>query len=216
MIQGSLQRVVRHQAFAFVRVAAVPVVASRVKSFAAFNIQKQRLWSNTAVSMLHSALSSMLALAAIAFDHSLHEDFVNQVSPLEFITTAVSTGYFAYDLWDYVLHRLYVKSPGIVVHHVVILICYISALVKTVGVPLLSLALLCELHSAFMHLRRLMAMSGYSSINFSPALGLVWHAQWVAFALARTVPHVVIVWLTYNGHELFAQEVTFSASIWLL
>lgn len=187
--------------------AAVPLVAVRVKAFAAFDRQKQALWSNTAVSLLHSTASSLLACAALALGHSLGGDYVNGASRLEFLTTAVSTGYFAYDLWDYVLHRLYVKAPGIVWHHVVILICYISALVKTVGVPLLSLALLCELHSAFMHLRKLLSMSGVTSTAQSPTLSLVWAAQWVAFAAARTVPHVKVLMLTYSGRELFTHKV---------
>lgn len=189
------------------RVVAVPLVAARVEAFATFDRQKQALWSNTAVSMLHSVASSLLACAALALGHSLDGDFVNDATRLEFLTTAVSTGYFAYDLWDYALNRLYVKSPGIVWHHVVILICYISALVKTVGVALLSFALLCELHSAFMHLRKLMSMSGVSSIAQSPALHAVWLVQWVAFAAARTVPHVKVLKLTYGGRDLFEHKV---------
>ncbi|KAF1335474.1 Membrane protein, partial [Globisporangium splendens] len=116
--------------------------------------------------------------------------------------------YFAYDLWDYVLHRLYIKSPGIVVHHVVILICYISALTKTVGVPLLSLALICELHSAFMHLRKLMSMSNYS-VSASATYKWVWHLQWATFLLARTVPHAGVTWLVYQARGDFAQPTHF-------
>lgn len=104
------------------------------------------------------------------------------------------------------LNRLYVKSPGIVLHHVVILICYIAALVKTVGVPLLSFALVCELHSAFMHLRKLMSMSGYS-LQLSPAYRLVWRLQWIAFAVARAIPHPMVLILTYQGRQLFVQQV---------
>lgn len=116
-------------------------------------------------------------------------------------------GYFAYDLWDYVLHRLYIKSPGIVAHHVVILICYISALTKTVGVPLLSLALICELHSAFMHLRKLMSMSNYS-VTASSAYKWIWYLQWTAFLLARTIPHAGVAWLVYQARGVFVQPVT--------
>lgn len=119
---------------------------------------------------------------------------------------ALGTGYFAYDLWDYVLNRLYVKSPGIVVHHVVILICYISALTKTVGVPLLSLALVCELHSAFMHLRKLMSMSSFS-VAASPTYKLVWQLQWAMFLLARVVPHAYVTWLTYHAYGMFVRPV---------
>jgi hypothetical protein len=107
------------------------------------------------------------------------------------------------------LNRLYIKAPGIVAHHVVILICYISALTKTVGVPLLSLALMCELHSAFMHLRKLMSMSGYT-LATSPAYRLVWTLQWVAFLITRLVPHVAVTVFTYQGMALFSQTAYFA------
>ncbi|TYZ63290.1 hypothetical protein PybrP1_009079 [[Pythium] brassicae (nom. inval.)] len=195
-------------AFTLVRVAVVPLVGRRVKAFGALSPGSQLLWSNTAVSMLHSALSSLLALYALSCDHSLAGDYVNRASRAEFVTTAISTGYFAYDLWDYVLNRLYVKAPGIVAHHVVILICYISALTKTVGVPLLSLALICELHSACMHLRKLLSMSSFS-VAASPAYKLVWQLQWATFLLARVVPHVFVTWITYNAYRMFVLPLHF-------
>ncbi|TMW60451.1 hypothetical protein Poli38472_000493 [Pythium oligandrum] len=190
-------------AFTFARVVGAPLVAKQVKAFSVMSDNNQLLWSNTIVSMVHSAVSSLLALSALVVGHSLFGDFVNRASHMEFVTTAISTGYFAYDLWDYVLNRLYIKSPGIVAHHVVILICYISALTKTVGVPLLSLALICELHSVFMHLRKLMSMSSYR-LDLSSSYRLVWSLQWVSFLLARVIPHVAVMLLAYQGRELFS------------
>ncbi|KAF4323753.1 hypothetical protein BBO99_00000875 [Phytophthora kernoviae] len=148
--------------FAMIRVMVVPLVSAKVKAFATLSTFGELLFSNTVVSIVHSALSSLLAFTALVTSHSLHGDYVNSVTRFEFLATGVSTGYFAYDLWDYVLNGLYAKSPGIILHHVVVLICYISALTKTVGVPLLSFALVCELHSVFMHARKLLTMSNYS------------------------------------------------------
>ncbi|KUF85004.1 TLC domain-containing protein 2 [Phytophthora nicotianae] len=159
--------------------------------------------------MLHSALSSLLAISALLTSHSLNGDYVSTVTRGEFLATSVSTGYFAYDLWDYVLNGLYVKSPGIVVHHVVVLICYISALTKTVGVPLLSLALVCELQSVFMHARKLLVMSNFS-VRLSPLLQWVWRAQWVSFTVARFIPHVAVAVLTYQAKHLFVQQIHFA------
>ncbi|POM68322.1 membrane protein [Phytophthora palmivora] len=201
--------VVSSLAFAIVRVMVMPLVSANVKAFSTLSTFGQLLFSNTAVSMLHSALSSLLAISALLTSHSLSDDYVNTVTRGEFLATAVSTGYFAYDLWDYVLNRLYVKSPGIILHHVVVLICYISALTKTVGVPLLSFALVCELHSVFMHARKLLTMSN-NSVQQSPLLRWVWRAQWISFAIARFLPHVVVAMLTYQGRDLFAQQLLFA------
>lgn len=195
--------------FTVVRVAIVPLASARVKAFPTLSTFGQLLFCNTLVSMLHSALSSLLAISALLSSHSLHDDYVNTVTWGEFLATSVSTGYFAYDLWDYVLNRLYVKSPGIIVHHVVVLICYISALTKTVGVSLLSLALACELQSVFMHARKLLVMSNYS-VWQSTLLQWVWRAQWTSFGVARLLPHVAVATLTYRARELFAQQSHFA------
>lgn len=194
--------------FSVVRVMVVPMVSAKVKAFPAMSTFGQLLFSNTAVSMLHSALSSLLAATALLTSHSLNGDYVNTVTRGEFLATAVSTGYFAYDLWDYMLNGLYAKSPGIIVHHVVVLICYISALIKTTGVPLLSLALVCELHSVFMHARKLLVMSSFS-VQHSPLLRWVWRAQWTCFAVARFLPHVIVAVLTFQARDHFGQQLHF-------
>ncbi|KAE9039845.1 hypothetical protein PR001_g6069 [Phytophthora rubi] len=195
-------------AFAVARMEIVPRASAKVKAFPALSPFSQLLFSNTAVSLLHSAVSSLLAISALFTSHSLDGDFVNTVTRGEFLATAVSTGYFAYDLFDYMLNGLYVKSPGIILHHVVVLICYISALVKTVGVPLLSLALVCELHSVFMHARKLLTMSNYS-VRQSALLRWVWRTQWGSFVVARFAPHIVVAVLTYQGKNLFAHQLHF-------
>ncbi|KAL3673827.1 hypothetical protein V7S43_001516 [Phytophthora oleae] len=200
--------VVSSLSFAAVRVVVVPLVSAKVKAFPTMSTSGQLLFSNTAVSMLHSALSSLLAGSALLTSHSLNGDYVNTVTRGEFLATAVSTGYFAYDLWDYVLNGLYIKFPGIILHHVVVLICYISALTKTTGVPLLSLALICELHSVFMHARKLLTMSSYS-VQQSPLLRWVWRAQWVSFAVARFLPHVIVAVLTFRARGNFGQQLHF-------
>lgn len=195
-------------AFATARVFSFWLASTRVNAFAALSKFGRLLFSNTSVSMLHSMLAALLALSALLSSHSLNGDYVNFATSGEYLTTSVSTGYFAYDLWDYVHNGMYVKSPSIVLHHVVVLFCYISALTKTVGVPLLSLALVCELHSAFMHFRKLLTMSNYT-VSQSLLLRWVWRAQWVTFIVARLIPHIAVAILTYQSRELFAQQLHF-------
>ncbi|GMF21394.1 unnamed protein product [Phytophthora lilii] len=75
-----------------VRVVVVPLASAKVKAFPAMSTFGQLLFNNTAVSMLHSALSSLLAISALLSSHSLNEDYVNTVKRGEFLATAVSTG----------------------------------------------------------------------------------------------------------------------------
>jgi hypothetical protein len=70
----------------------VPLASAKVKAFPALSSFGQLLFSNTAVSMLHSSLSSLLAISALLSNHSLNDDYVNTVTSGEFLATAVSTG----------------------------------------------------------------------------------------------------------------------------
>lgn len=71
---------------------------------------------------------------------------------LPFFTVAFSTGYFMYDLWDYLQSGLFIKSPAIIMHHVVVTACFYLGLVQDLGVLYLVLTLLCEANSIFLHL----------------------------------------------------------------
>lgn len=192
-------------AFTAIRVLHIPLVAARVQGYQKLSGSDQLLWANTFTSMIHSTISAIMVLYTLYASNSLSGDYVTRTTYAEFLTISISTGYFAYDLWDYVLNRLYVKSLGIVVHHVVILICYICALVKTVGVPLLPIALICEMHSAFMHLRKLMSMSHYS-LHSSIIYRLTWAAQWITFVLARVLPHMAVLKLVYEQRNGFGNQ----------
>lgn len=75
-----------------IRVVIVPLASAKVKAFPALSMFGQLLFSNTAVSMLHSALSSLLGISALLTSHSLNGDYVNTVTRGEFLATAVSTG----------------------------------------------------------------------------------------------------------------------------
>ncbi|KAL0585706.1 hypothetical protein ABG067_004630 [Albugo candida] len=117
---------------------------------------------------------------------------------------SIYVGYFIYDLGDYCLQGLYVKSPEIIIHHVVVLFCYIAALIKGVGIPLLSLALICELHSASMHVRKLMSLFAFTLS--SSYYRVVWRVQWITFVTTRLLPHLLITAMVYLNKDRFEQQ----------
>lgn len=56
-----------------------------------------------------------------------------------------SCGYFAYDQWDMLQYRLYSGLiPSILVHHLVLLVCFTLALYRNVTINYLILTLICE------------------------------------------------------------------------
>lgn len=82
------------------------------------------------------------------FDHS---QLVEHAWPWAFEALSFSCGYFAYDQWDMLQYRLYNGwIPSILVHHLVLLICFTLALYRNVTINYLILTLICEVsHISF-------------------------------------------------------------------
>lgn len=58
-----------------------------------------------------------------------------------------SCGYFAYDQLDMLRYRLYSGwIPGILMHHLILLICFTLALYRNVTINYLILSLVCEVY----------------------------------------------------------------------
>lgn len=176
--------------FWFLRVSFVPSLVHRKTS---------DIWMNTCISLIHSSVSSVLVITVFA-THSKDFDWLGDASDLEYAVLAISTGYFAYDLWDMVKHRLYVKSPSILFHHAGVLFCYISAIVERIGITYLVATLFCELNSVFLHLRKLQSLNRSTS---SSALRWTWRCLWVSFIIFRLVAHTAISISVYQNQNRF-------------
>jgi hypothetical protein len=74
-----------------------------------------------------------------------HEVLTGETWPGAFAVLAVSTGYFAYDQWDMLRRRLYKpQAPSLLVHHALLLTCFVMALYKNSCINYLVLTLVCE------------------------------------------------------------------------
>lgn len=78
------------------------------------------------------------------FDHS---QLVEGTWSWAFEALCFSCGYFAYDQWDMLHYRLYSGwIPSILLHHLVLLICFTLALYRNITINYLILTLICEVN----------------------------------------------------------------------
>lgn len=184
---------------------------------------QQLTWYNTVVSLLHSLLCSVFLVAMFIYYASevslslssstkLELDWIHGTNDFAFWILAISTGYFAYDLWDMVLSGLYRESIEIIVHHVLVITCYLCALSKTIGHAYLILALVCEINSVFLHLRKLMVMmmrsqqsTAASTYQTNALYRHLWYGLWGSFFVFRLVPHLGIALMVYQKQAEFPQ-----------
>ncbi|KAL8467109.1 hypothetical protein ACS0TY_035983 [Phlomoides rotata] len=163
-------------------------------------VWRDPLFVNTCVSLLHSSITSASVVVILLnqwiqigadkmFEHS---QLVEVIWPWAYQALCFSSGYFAYDQWDMLLHRLYSGwIPSILVHHLVLLVCFTLALYRNVTINYLIITLICELHSVFLHVRKIRRMAGIRDAG-SKIVKAEWVLNWLTFVFARSISHILI------------------------
>uniref|UniRef100_A0A7N0TPT1 TLC domain-containing protein n=1 Tax=Kalanchoe fedtschenkoi TaxID=63787 RepID=A0A7N0TPT1_KALFE len=163
-------------------------------------ISRDPLFVNTCVSLLHSTVTSASVLFILInhlkanglSDMLEHDQLVDNTWAWAYPALCFSCGYFAYDQWDMLHYRLYSGwIPSILVHHLILLICFTLALYRDVTINYLILTLICELHSIFLHVRKVRRMAGVRDAK-SKVIKLEWVFNWATFVFARSMPHILI------------------------
>ncbi|OMO86935.1 hypothetical protein COLO4_20860 [Corchorus olitorius] len=181
-------------------------------------VSREPLFVNTSVSLLHSTVTSTSGLVAnvslgnvnncnvqlvvfilvnqwfiSGFEQMFeHTQLVEGNWPWAYEALCFSCGYFAYDQWDMLCYHLYSGFiPGILMHHLILLICFTLALYRHVTINYLILTLICELHSIFLHVRKLRRMAGIRDAK-SRIVKVEWVLNWTMFVFARLVSHILI------------------------
>lgn len=74
-----------------------------------------------------------------------HSQLVGDTWAWAYPALCFSCGYFAYDQWDMLRYRLYSGwIPSILLHHLILLVCFTLALYRNVTINYLILTLVCE------------------------------------------------------------------------
>ncbi|KAH1064824.1 hypothetical protein J1N35_029811 [Gossypium stocksii] len=165
-----------------------------------FSVSRDPLFVNTSVSLLHSAVTSISVVFILLNQWSLtsfkrmfeHKELVEGTWPWAYQALCFSCGYFAYDQQDMLQYRLYSGFiPSILIHHLVLLICFTLALYRHITINYLILTLICELHSVFLHVRKLRRMAGVRDAE-SRVVKVEWILNWIMFIFTRLISHILI------------------------
>lgn len=163
-------------------------------------VSRDPLFVNTCISLLHSSLTSASVVLimvnqwmSIGSDEMFeHSQLVGHAWPWAYPALCFSSGYFAYDQWDMLIYRLYSGLiPSILMHHLILLVCFTLALYRNVTINYLILTLICELHSIFLHVRKVRRMAGVRD-GRSKFVKAEWFLNVMTFVFARLTAHVFI------------------------
>ncbi|GJX72842.1 TLC domain-containing protein 2 [Tanacetum coccineum] len=136
-----------------------------------------------------------------------HSQLVNATWPWAYSALCISSGYFAYDQLDMLIYGLYSGwIPSILLHHFILLGCFTLALYRNVTINYLILTLICELHSIFLHVRKIRRMAGLRDGN-SKFVKIEWFLNICTFLLARLLSHVLITVKLLNDASKFEKGI---------
>ncbi|KAG0580080.1 hypothetical protein KC19_4G145300 [Ceratodon purpureus] len=157
---------------------------------------------NTSVSLVHSSLISLSVIVLIVKEAKIsglsnmltHDVLYSRTWPGAYSALAISCGYFAYDQLDMIRKHLYSpKAPHLLVHHAVLLTCFTPALERDSCINYLILTLLCEVHSIFLHLRKVRKLASTTKAKGTWGNLVTWALNWIAFFSTRIFVHF---WIT--------------------
>jgi hypothetical protein len=121
---------------------------------------------------------------------------------LAFYTISHSVGYFGYDLCQIIVTRAYLEWPSMVAHHLVVMSIFLLGLSSSTAIGYSVLGLACELHTVFMHVRKLFFLSSYSLLN-SRLCRWLWVVNWMSLGITRIVVHCYVLYSVISDNEQF-------------
>lgn len=158
--------------------------------------EKRNLWYNVFVSLLHSSLASVLCFICFYIEPSI---FMKMNSPLYSdvarFATNVSVGYFLYDFVDNVRHYPFSANWPLQIHHVIIVMEYVSIGWYLGLYYYVIISLTCEINSIFLHLRQLFHLSKMNQNSFIYKSNK--HANLITYLMTRMI---VIPWMFIRGN----------------
>lgn len=148
-------------------------------------------WRNLSLSMVHSFLSGTWAvIGSLVWPETL-KDLHEYHTPLSYLLVCISTGYFAQDACDIIYSGFAAGSWEILMHHGLVLGCFLYTLCTEIYVAGAVVALFVEVNSVTLHLRILLKMAEAQS---TPLYQFNKVANIVTFVVFRLLPQFYLTW----------------------
>ncbi|KAI3354129.1 hypothetical protein L3Q82_018678 [Scortum barcoo] len=155
-------------------------------------------WRNLSVSMVHSLLTGTWALTCVlVWPETLHNIY-SYHTPLSYLLVCVSTGYFVQDAGDIILTGHGKGSWEFLIHHALVIWCFLYALYTQLYVAGAVIALFVEVNSVTLHLRLLLKLAGAQS---SPMYHVNKFANLFTYVTFRLCTQFYLTWYIIHNYS---------------
>jgi hypothetical protein len=146
-------------------------------------------FANLFVSLLHSTLTGCGGLLFFFLDPDMARDLMNHHHDRCYILAAISIGYFIHDFFD--LQKSKKSEWELQLHHVIVSLCFGSALLSKQYIGYNMVAFLIEINSMFLHIRSLLQVCGVSKFSLAYRVNSLFNIG--TFIVNRIM---VLAWMT--------------------
>ncbi|XP_054155427.1 TLC domain-containing protein 2-like [Oppia nitens] len=122
-------------------------------------VYKRWKWRNFFISFVHSMVTGIGSLMCALYMPSLLVDVIDCYLEGAYILTSISLGYFVYDLIEMITHLQYKGTKELLVHHILIISCFLLTVTQYKYCGYATIALLIEISNIFLHFRQLLLLS---------------------------------------------------------
>jgi len=121
--------------------------------------QQEWKWRNVFTSLIHSIITGLWAVSVFYKAPYLTDDLHRQYSYSSHTLVSFSIGYFIYDALDMIINHRKRSTYELLLHHGLVILCYSVAVISRQFVSFVSLSLIVELNSVFLHTRQLLIIT---------------------------------------------------------
>lgn len=170
-----------------------------------------RRWKNIIVSFTHATITSIFISYYLIKYSYIFDDLINVTEPAIFNLNRFVFSYFLYDTIDNLLNDKKRKTYEIMLHHFVIIFCFSIVLVIRIYMGCLTVVLLLEINSVFLHLRHIMLHYNLSKKNLFYRINFLFNI--FTNIVFRNLPIIYMAYWQYNNFHRMHTIIIIIASI---
>lgn len=155
-------------------------------------------WKNLSVSMVHSLLTGTWALTCVVIWPETLSNIHKYHTPLSYLLICVSTGYFVQDAADIILTGHARGSWEFLLHHALVIWCFLYALYTQLYIAGALIALFVEVNSVTLHLRLMLKLAGAQS---SSMYNINKFANLFTYVIFRLSTQFYLTWYIFHNYS---------------
>ncbi|XP_049582471.1 TLC domain-containing protein 1 [Syngnathus scovelli] len=170
-------------------------------------------WRNLSVSMVHSILTGTWAVSSVLLWPETLRDLHAHHTPPSYLLICISTGYFIQDAADIILTGHARGSWEFLIHHTLVIWCFLYTLYTHLYVAGAVLTLFVEVNSVTLHLRLLLKLVGATS---SPVYRVNKVLNVLTFVVARLATQFYLTWYIGSNYSRLDNSAFFVTTLMIM